>query len=411
MADSRPDHALAGVRVLDLSRVLAGPWASQLLADLGADVVKIERPGAGDDTRGWGPPFLKNERGETTDAAYFLAANRNKRSVAIDMAAKDGAGLIRRLAAGSDVLLENFKFGGLKKYGLDYASIAALNPKIVYCSITGFGQTGPERERAGYDYMIQAMGGLMSITGQKDGAAGAEPMKVGVAVADLFSGMYAAAGILAALRHAERTGAGQHVDVALFDCQIAMLANQASNYLVSGSAPGRLGNAHPNIAPYQVFESADGHIVVAVGNDGQFAAFAKAIGRAELAGEERFRTNRARVGNRAALVGEIAPAMKAKASAEWFAALDAAGVPAGPINAIDEVFAEPQAAARGMRIALARAGEPAAGYVPHPVKYSKTPARRDGAAPKLGADTDDVLAELGLKPAEIAFLREQGAIG
>lgn len=411
MATPHRKAALAGVRVLDLSRVLAGPWASQLLADLGADVVKVERPGAGDDTRGWGPPFLKNGAGETTDAAYFLAANRNKRSVAIDMATKDGADLIRGLAAKSDILLENFKFGGLEKYGLDYESVAKINPKIVYCSITGFGQTGPERERAGYDYMIQAMGGLMSITGQKDGTPGAEPMKVGVAVADLFSGMYAAAGMLAALRHAERTGEGQHVDVALFDCQIAMLANQASNYLVSGKAPTRLGNAHPNIAPYQVFATADGFIVVAVGNDGQFASFVRALGRDALAGDARFQTNRARVENREALLAEIVPEMKRRKSTDWFSALDAAGVPAGPINAVDEVFAEPQTAAREMRVRLTRAGEAPADYVPHPVKYSKTPARKDLAAPKLGADTDAVLGEFGLKPGEIAALRAKGAIG
>ncbi|MEZ5982180.1 MAG: CaiB/BaiF CoA-transferase family protein [Parvularculaceae bacterium] len=287
--------ALEGVLVLDLSRVLAGPWASQLLADLGADVIKVERPGAGDDTRSWGPPFLTNEAGETTDAAYYLSANRNKRSVAIDMASEEGADIIRRLAAKADILVENFKVGGLKKYGLDYESLKRVNPRLVYCSITGFGQTGPYAPRTGYDFMIQAMGGLMSITGQPDGAPGAEPMKVGVAVADLFSGMYAANAMLAALRHAERTGEGQHVDVALFDCQIAMLANQASNYLVSGAAPTRMGNAHPNLTPYQVFATADGFIVVATGNDGQFAAFSRVITRPDLPRDPRFANSRSRV--------------------------------------------------------------------------------------------------------------------
>ncbi|MBB5519158.1 CaiB/BaiF CoA transferase family protein [Amphiplicatus metriothermophilus] len=412
---ARPPAALAGVRVLDLSRVLAGPWASQIFADLGAEVVKIERPGRGDDTRGWGPPFLHDADGEATDAAYFLSANRNKRSVAIDIAAPEGAALVRRLAAQADVLIENFKVGGLRKYGLDYESLRNVNRRLVYCSVTGFGQTGPYAARAGYDYMIQAMGGLMSITGQPDGAPGAEPMKVGVAVADLFAGMYAAAGALAALRHAERTGEGQHLDVALYDCQIAMLANQAANYLVSGVAPGRLGNAHPNIAPYQVFETADGHIVIAVGNDGQFAAFARLIGRPELAADARFETNRRRVENRAALIAEIAPAIRERTSKAWFELLEAAGVPAGPINAIDAVFADPQTRARAMAAPApqeaARAEAPDLRYVPHPVKYSATPARFDGAPPALGAHTRDVLeSALGLSAAEIAALAKKGVI-
>ncbi|MEQ8935950.1 MAG: CaiB/BaiF CoA-transferase family protein [Amphiplicatus sp.] len=367
MSKQAPARPLDGVLVLDLSRVLAGPWASQILADLGADVIKIERPGEGDDTRGWGPPFLHDETGEATDAAYFLAANRNKRSVAIDIARPEGAALIKRLAAKADILLENFKVRGLKKYGLDYDAVKAVNPRLVYCSITGFGQTGPYATRPGYDYMIQGMGGLMSVTGQPDGAPGAEPMKVGVAVADLFSGMYAATGVLAALRHAERTGEGQHVDVALYDCQIAMLANQASNYLVSGKAPTRLGNAHPNIAPYQVFKTADSYIIVAVGNDGQFAAFARAIRLPELAEEDSFKTNRLRVANREALTALIAPVLLTRTSAEWFAALETAGVPAGPINAIDEVFADPQTKARGMAISPERPDATGARYVSHPV--------------------------------------------
>jgi formyl-CoA transferase len=410
MSDSRKPRALDGVRVLDLSRVLAGPWASQLLGDLGAEVIKIERPGAGDDTRGWGPPFLRDEAGASTDAAYFLSANRNKKSVAIDISAPEGADLVRRIARTSHIVLENFKVGGLKKYGLDYASLAKVNPALVYCSITGFGQTGPDAPRAGYDFMIQAMGGLMSITGQPDGAPGAEPMKVGVAVADLFSGMYASAAILAALRHAERTGEGQHVDVALFDCQIAMLANQASNYLVSGKAPGRLGNAHPNIAPYQVFPTADGHVVIAVGNDGQFAAFAKAIGAPALAEDERYRTNRARVAAREDLIAAIAPLMRKKETRAWLSIMEAAGVPAGPINPIDQVFDEPQARARGMTAPIARADAKGLSMVPHPVKYSATPAVADLPPPILGAHTDSVLAAFA-DAEELARLKARGIVG
>lgn len=404
--------ALEGVLVLDLSRVLAGPWASQLLADLGADVIKVERPGAGDDTRGWGPPFLTNEAGEATDAAYYLAANRNKRSVAIDMASEEGADIIRRLAAKADILVENFKVGGLKKYGLDYESLKQVNPRLVYCSITGFGQTGPYAPRAGYDFMIQAMGGLMSITGQPDDAPGAEPMKVGVAVADLFSGMYAANAMLAALRHAERTGEGQHVDVALFDCQIAMLANQASNYLVSGAAPTRMGNAHPNLTPYQVFATADGFIVVATGNDGQFAAFSRVIARPDLPRDPRFANSRSRVMNRAALIAEIVPELKKETSAHWLAAFEEAVVPAGPINTIDAVFADPQAKARGMAVAMPRADAPDQLYVPHPVKYSETPALADRAPPTLGQHTDEVLRDfLGLQGEEVSALKKAGVLG
>ena len=403
--------ALEGVGVLDLSRVLAGPWARQLLADLGADVIKIERPGTGDDTRGWGPPFVRGPDGAPGDAAYFLCANRNKKSLAIDIANPRGAALVRRLAEDSDILLENFKVGGLKKYCLDYDNLREINPRLVYCSVTGFGQTGPDAARPGYDYMIQAMGGLMSVTGQPDGAPGAEPMKVGVAVADLFSGMYAAAGILAALRHAERTGEGQHVDVALFDCQIAMLANQASNYLASGTPPTRLGNAHPNIAPYQVYETQDGYVVVAVGNDGQFGAFATLVGHGELARDTRFEKNRARVSNREALNAVVAPKMKTRTTRAWLSALEGAGVPAGPINDIAAVFAEPQAEARDMRISLERAGAKGE-YVPHPVKYSQTPARNETPPPLLGAHTDEVLKQrLQLSDAALSALRDEGAIG
>ncbi len=410
MTDKHSKSALEGVRVLDLSRVLAGPWASQLLGDLGAEVIKIEKPGAGDDTRGWGPPFLKNPAGETTDAAYFLSANRNKKSVAIDLAEPDGATLVRKIAATSHIVIENFKVGGLKKYGLDYASLSETNPRLVYCSITGFGQTGPYAPRAGYDYMIQAMGGLMSITGQPDGAPGAEPMKVGVAVADLFTGMYAATSILAALRHAERTGEGQHIDVALLDCQIAMLANQASNFLVSGKAPVRLGNAHPNIAPYQVFKTSDGYIVIAVGNDTQFASFAAAIGAPDLAEDARYRTNRARIENRNELTASVAKKMLERSTGAWLAAMEKATVPAGPINSIDAVFSDPQVEFRAMTAPMERSDADGKSMVLHPVKYSKTPARNDGAPPTLGAHTDDVLAEF-LSRDERQSLKARGVIG
>ncbi len=410
MKDAISKGALDGVRVLDLSRVLAGPWASQLLGDLGAEIIKIEKPGAGDDTRGWGPPFLTDAEGKTTDAAYFLAANRNKKSVAIDIADSAGADLIRKIAATADILVENFKVGGLKKYGLDYASIAKVNPRIVYCSITGFGQAGPYAPRAGYDFMIQAMGGLMSVTGQPDGAPGAEPMKVGVAVVDLFSGMYAATAILAALRHAERTGEGQHLDVSLLDCQIAMLANQASNYLVSGKPPGRLGNAHPNIAPYQVFQTKDGYMVVAVGNDGQFAAFAKAIDAEALGRDARFQTNRGRVAERAALTAAIAPKMMAMTTAEWLEVFERATVPAGPINTLDSVFADPHVATRNLTAPMRRADAGARSMVLHPVKYSRTPAKSDGAPPQLGEHTHDVLSEFA-DADERAALKARGVIG
>ncbi len=397
--------ALAGIRVLDLSRILAGPWATQILADMGAEVIKIEKPGAGDDTRGWGPPFLEGPHGRG-DAAYYLAANRNKRSVTLDFTKPQGAEILRAMLPGCQVMVENFKTGGLAKYGLDYASVSKINPAIVYCSITGFGQDGPYAQRAGYDYLVQAMGGLMSITGQPDGAPGAEPLKVGVAVADLFSGMYAATGILAALRHAERTGEGQQVDIALLDCQAAMLANQAMNYFVSGVAPTRLGNAHPNITPYQVFPTADGHIVLAVGNDGQFRAFCIEAGLESLPDDPRFSSNPARIAHREELVTIVAAAMQTRATGAWIAALETAGVPCGPINTIDQVFADPQVRARGMAQSMTRADGCEVTLVASPLKLSRTPPRVEHAPPPLGADTESVLRDIvGLDAAAIEALR------
>ncbi len=383
---------LTGVRVLDLSRVLAGPWATQTLADLGAEVIKIERPGAGDDTRHWGPPFTTTAEGQPGDAAYFLCANRGKKSVELDIASPEGAETVRRLAATCDVVVENFKTSGLKKYGLDYASLAAVNPKLVYCSITGFGQDGPDAHRAGYDYMIQAMGGLMSITGQPDDAPGAEPMKVGVAVVDLFTGLYASNAILAALWHARASGEGQHVDIALFDVQAAMLANQATNYFVSGKAPTRMGNAHPNLAPYQPFPCSDGMVIIAVGNDGQFRALCGALG---LEVEDRFATNALRVANREALGPLIAARTQGFTMQGLMQALEAAGVPCGPVNTIDQVFEEPQAIHRGLTVEQTRSdlADPVR-TVASPIRLSKTPVRYDAPPPKLGQDTEAVLGAL-----------------
>ena len=384
---------LSGVRILDLSRVLAGPWATQLLADLGAEVIKIERPGAGDDTRHWGPPFTTRTDGSRGDAAYFLCANRGKQSVALDIASPEGADIIRRMAADADVVVENFKTGGLKKYGLDWDSLKAVNPKLVYCSITGFGQTGPRAHQAGYDYMIQAMGGLMSITGQPDGAPGAEPMKVGVAVADLFTGLYASNAILAALYAARETGEGRHIDIALFDVQAAMLANQATNYFVSGVAPTRMGNAHPNLSPYQPFPCSDGMVVIAVGNDGQFRNLCSALGEPDLGTDERFAANAGRVANRDQL-GPILSALTAPLTmAELMTRLEAAGVPCGPVNTVDQVFAEPQAVARGLTVEQTRPDLNApVRTVASPVRMNGAPAVADRPPPALGQHTEAVLA-------------------
>ncbi|MET0384121.1 MAG: CaiB/BaiF CoA-transferase family protein [Burkholderiaceae bacterium] len=389
-----PPRSLAGVKVLDLSRVLAGPWAGQLLADLGADVVKLERPGTGDDTRAWGPPWLTRPDGTPTgDAAYHSCANRNKRSVVADLATVDGCALVRRLALEADVVLENFKVGGLERHGLDYPSLKALKPGLVYCSITGFGQSGPYAERAGYDFLIQGMGGLMSVTGRGDGEEGAGPQKVGVALTDILTGLYATVGILAALAHRDRTGEGQRIDLALLDVQVACLANQAANYLVGGGVPRRMGNAHPNIVPYEDFPTADGDMILAVGNDGQFAKFCEIAGRPALACDGRFATNAARVAHRAELIPLLRRETVMRTTREWIAALEPAGVPCGPINRLDEVFADPQVIARGLRIDLPHA---VAGRVPgvaNPIRLSASPVAYDRGPPALGEHTAEVLAE------------------
>ncbi len=383
--------ALDGVKVLDLSRVLAGPWAGQVLGDLGADVVKVERPGQGDDTRAWGPPWVDDGGDGERVSAYYLCANRNKRSIAIDIADAEGQALVRRLAARADVLIENFKVGGLKAYGLDYASLKAVNPGLVYCSITGFGQTGPYAARAGYDAMIQAMGGLMSITGRPDGEPGGGPQKVGVALTDVLTGLNAVIAILAALRHRDRTGEGQWIDLALLDVQVSSLANQASSYLVSGAVPRRMGNAHPSIAPYQDVPTADGYMLLAVGNDGQFARFCAVAGHPEWAADSRFATNPGRVAHRDVLIPMLCEVSRGRPTAEWIEALEAAGVPCGPINALDAVFDDAQVAARGMRVDLAAGDAATVPLVASPLRLSATPVTYRQAPPALGADRAAVL--------------------
>jgi crotonobetainyl-CoA:carnitine CoA-transferase CaiB-like acyl-CoA transferase len=383
-----------------------------MLADFGAEVIKIERPGEGDDTRSWGPPFIRNSDGSRGDAAYYLCTNRGKKSLAVDIAAPQGQALIKDIARRSDVVLENFKVGGLKKYGLDYDSLKAVNPKLVYCSITGFGQDGPYAQRAGYDFMIQGMGGIMSITGLPEGEPGAGPVKCGVAFADLFTGLYAVAGILAALVHRERTGEGQFIDVALLDTQVAVLANQALNYLVSGTPPPRLGNAHPNIVPYQSFETKDGHVIITIGTDRQFREFCRIAGLNGVAENERFRSNEDRVQNRKELVTIIARVMPTRHTQEWVDALEAVAVPCGPINSIDQVFADRQVRHRGMRVELSRKDGVRTPGVANPVRLSKTPVSYERAAPELGADTDEVLGSLlKLDRRQIAELRKAKAIG
>jgi crotonobetainyl-CoA:carnitine CoA-transferase CaiB-like acyl-CoA transferase len=404
-------QALSGVRVLDLSRVLAGPWCTQTLADLGADVIKIERPGTGDDTRAWGPPYLKDADGrDTTEAAYFLGANRNKRSLAVDLSKPEGQAIVRKLAGQVDVLVENFKVGDLARYGLDAQSLLAEHPGLVICSITGFGQTGPYAERAGYDYAVQGMGGLMSVTGERDDLPGGGPQKVGVAVADLFTGLYATVAILAALRHRDATGQGQVIDMALLDTQLAMLANLGSNYLCSGQVPGRMGNAHQNIVPYQVFEASDGHLILAVGNDRQFAKFCAVAGRPEWAADARFATNAERVRHRGVLVPMLEEAIRQRPRADWLAALEAAKVPCGSINAIDEAFADPQAQARGAVVGMAHPLTPALRLVASPMKLSATPVQYRHAPPLLGQHTDALLQEAGCSVEEITIWRAAGVI-
>ena len=419
---SRPDlpppapGALNGVRVLDLSRVLAGPWCTQTLADLGADVIKVERPPGdrhpgGDDTRGWGPPFLKDRDGQdTAEAAYYLGANRNKRSITVDIATPAGQDLVRRLVAQCDVFVENYKVGDMARYGLDSATLLQLNPRLVYCSVTGFGQTGPYRDRAGYDYAVQGLGGLMSITGERDDLPGGGPQKVGVAVADLFTGMYATVAILAALRHRDATGQGQAIDMALLDTQVAMLANMGANYLASGVAPKRAGNAHQNIVPYQVFEAADGHLILAVGNDGQFAKFCQVAGVPELASDPRFVKNADRVRHREVLVPMLAEVLRTRPKQTWLDALEAAKVPCGAINNLAEVFADPHVQARGMVTQVPHPHTDSLRLVASPMKLSATPPTLRRPPPLLGEHTQQVLAEFGLSAEDCAALRQAGAI-
>ncbi|MGE0014308.1 MAG: CaiB/BaiF CoA transferase family protein [Azoarcus sp.] len=404
--------ALSHIRVLDLSRILAGPWAGQMLADLGADVIKVERPGAGDDTRSWGPPYLKDEAGENTSvAAYYLCANRNKRSITIDITCADGQALVKRLAAESDVVIENFKLGGLAQYGLDYASLKKVNPRLVYCSITGFGQDGPYAPRAGYDFLIQGLGGLMSLTGHPDGEEGGGPMKVGVALTDILTGLYATNAIQAALAWRERSGEGQFIDMALLDVQVACLANQAMNYLTTGNNPKRLGNAHPNIVPYQDFPTADGYMILAIGNDGQFARFCAEAGQPGLATDARYASNRARVENRASLIPALKRLTIERSTADWIAALEAKAVPCGPINTLADVFADPQVQARGLKVDMPHPVAGSVSLVANPMRFSATPVEYRSAPPALGEHTGQILQEtLGLSDAEVDGLRSAGVI-
>jgi crotonobetainyl-CoA:carnitine CoA-transferase CaiB-like acyl-CoA transferase len=400
------------VRVLELSRILAGPWAAQTLADLGATVIKVEKPGVGDDTRTFGPPFLTTSDGRRTgESAYFMSTNRGKRSVTIDFVQPEGQRLVTQLAAGSDIVIENFKVGGLAKFNLDYASLKSVNPGLIYCSITGFGQTGPNRDKPGYDFMIQGTGGLMSITGEPDERPGGSPTKVGVAVADIFTGLYATIAILGALASRDRTRRGQHIDISLLDSQVSILANQAMNYLVSGQVPERMGNAHPNIVPYQVFATSDGHVILAVGNQSQFVRFCEAAGRPDLVSDERFASNPSRVDHRDELIAFLNQIFRTRTSRYWIKTLENAGVPCGPINTIADVFADPQVQARGMRLEL---HHPILGAVPSvasPIKYSETQISYDRAAPMLGEHTDEVLRDLlGVTLEEIDQMRKRGII-
>ena len=389
---------LDGVRVLDLSRVLAGPFCAQNLADLGADVIKVERPGTGDDTRAWGPPYLRDTQGQdTSESAYYLSTNRNKRSIAIDLATPEGAAAVRKIASQCDVLIENFKVGGLKQYGLDYESLKEEIPGLIYCSITGFGQDGPFANRPGYDFMVQGMGGLMSITGERDGMPGAGPQKAGVAVTDVITGLYAALAIMGAIQERHRSGLGQFIDLALLDCHISMLANQNLNYMTSGVAPTRAGNAHQNVVPYQVFEAKDGYLIVAVGNDSQFRSYSQAIGHPELATDPKYQTNSTRITNRDELIPFLEKIMLTRTRDEWISTLEKVGVPCGPIQTIDQVFDHPQVKSRQIWREIPH---PVAGVSPttaNPINYSDTPIQYTRHAPGLGEHTDEILREFGLK--------------
>ena len=410
--------ALGHLKVLDLSRVLAGPWCTQMLADLGADVVKVERPGAGDDTRHWGPPFLQDADGnDTTQATYFTACNRNKRSITIDMAQPEGQALIRQMAAKSDILVENFKVGGLKAYGLDYESLKALNPRLIYCSVTGFGQDGPYAERAGYDLMIQAMTGMMSITGRADDVPGGGPLRVGVALTDLFTGCYATSAILAALEVRNRTGAGQHIDMALLDVGMAILANQAAGFLNTGKVPQRQGNSHPSLAPYQDFPTQDGSMLLAIGNDGQFARFCEAAGKPEWAADPRYASNTLRVKNREMLIPAMEAVTRTRTTADWVALLEDKAVPCGPINHIGQAFDDAQVLARGLKVnqpvapvVYAQSAIKTIATVASPLRLTATPPVLRNAPPMLGEHTDEVLAGLGLDGAAIARLKSAGVV-
>lgn len=404
----QPTGPLAGLKVLDLSRVLAGPWTTQILGDLGADVIKIEQPGQGDDTRRWGPPFLDDG---SKDAAYYLCANRNKQSAAINLADPRGADIIRQIAADVDIVVENFRVGGLVKYGLDYASLAAKNPRLIYCSITGFGQDGPYKDRGGYDFLIQGMSGLMSINGRPDGEPGAGPIKVGIPISDLVTGLYSAISILAALAHRDRTDEGQHIDMALLDTQVSLLANQASNYLNGGKIPGRLGNEHPNTVPYQDFACADGDILVALGNDKQFRAFCGLIGRPDLPDDPRFIDNGNRSPNRKLLQDEMRPAIAKWKSDDLIAAMEAAKLPGGRVNEIPQILADPQIEARGIIKDMVRSDGTPVKVLGYPGKFSKTPADYRHAPPRSGEDTRNVLTDLlGMDKEEIGALIEAGVV-
>jgi formyl-CoA transferase len=419
MTTNPKQGALPHIKVLDLSRVLAGPWCTQMLADLGADVVKVERPGAGDDTRHWGPPFLQDAQGQdTSQATYFTACNRNKRSVAIDMAQPEGQALIRQMALQSDVLVENFKVGGLAHYGLDYASLKALNPRLIYCSVTGFGQDGPYAPRAGYDLMIQAMSGMMSITGRADDQLGGGPLRVGVALTDLFTGVYACSAILAAIEVRHRTGEGQHIDMALLDVGMAILANQAAGFLNTGAVPQRMGNSHPSLAPYQDFPTADGAMLLAIGNDGQFARFCQAAGHPEWATDARYASNTLRVKHRSALIPAMEAVTRTRSTADWIALLEDKAVPCGAINDIGQAFADAQVQARGLKLNQALAPAVIDGTaiesiasVASPLRLSATPPVLHRAPPMLGEHTDEVLAGLGLAADVVAGLRAKGVVG